>query len=341
MARGALCVIGILYFLTLGGCSFAPTGATVAAADYGSPMTESQMQSRADAHLVDVLKDPDSRKVKWGQSGQAWLWLGLANGGHKYGYGLEGFVNAKNSYGGYTGSKLYLFLFTDDGLICVQENKYGLYYGFVPEPSGCTPPVRESPIINTVPGMEIDLGAQLTPTISEEDLESNRKFGRNLAEGITRTGFGYGAASTAIALSAMGSVGSGEVKGDRMDGTKKGPGFLGPLKMTDGTGRTMTEFSIGIHPSDLDLPPGPDGYIDDILIPSIVPTLTHLARRAFLSRLSLGRGVFVGVGDASDSLGFLAGERFPTLNDHITVRRINLHEPRLPLRLLATNERRA
>ena len=119
--------------------------------------------------------------------------------------------------------------------------------------------------------MDIDLSL---PPKSEEILESNRGSGRNLAEKITRTGFGYGSASIAIALSAMGSVESGEVKGDRMDGTKKGPGFLGPLKMTDGSGKTMTELDIGVHPSDLGLPPGPDGYIDDILIPSIVPTLT-------------------------------------------------------------------
>jgi len=32
----------------------------------------------------------------------------------------------------------------------------------------------------------------------------------------------------------------------RKDRTLKGTGFLGPLSMTDGLGRTMTEFSVGV-----------------------------------------------------------------------------------------------
>lgn len=57
-----------------------------------------------------------------------------------------------------------------------------------------------------------------------------------------------------------------ETPGDtlREDGTKKGKGFLGELKMTDGSGRIMTEFSVGIEI---------DGK--ETLVPSIVPTLTR------------------------------------------------------------------
>lgn len=51
--------------------------------------------------------------------------------------------------------------------------------------------------------------------------------------------------------------------GLRPDGTPKGPGFLGELKMNDGSGKVATEISIGVEI---------DGK--ETLIPSIVPTLT-------------------------------------------------------------------
>ena len=75
-----------------------------------------------------------------------------------------------------------------------------------------SPPLVTPPVIReTIPGMNIDLSL---PTVSEAALESDRGSGKNLANNIIRTGFGYGAASTAIALSAMGSVESSEVKED-------------------------------------------------------------------------------------------------------------------------------
>lgn len=49
----------------------------------------------------------------------------------------------------------------------------------------------------------------------------------------------------------------------RNDGTKKGTGFFGVLKTTDGTNRDMTEFSIGV-----------DFGQGETEIPSLVPTLT-------------------------------------------------------------------
>lgn len=48
----------------------------------------------------------------------------------------------------------------------------------------------------------------------------------------------------------------------RADGTKKGTGFLGPLKRPDGM--TMTEYSVGVNI---------DGK--DVEIPTLVPTLTQ------------------------------------------------------------------
>ena len=71
--------------------------------------------------------------------------------------------------------------------------------------------------------------------------------------------------------------------GSRPDGTPKGPGYLGEIKMTDGSGRVMTEMSITVGAFDLGTT-GKDRYneTDDVSIPVLVPTLSkseidHLA----------------------------------------------------------------
>lgn len=52
--------------------------------------------------------------------------------------------------------------------------------------------------------------------------------------------------------------------GKRIDGTNKGTGFLGELKMRDGSGNIMTEFSAGFEF---------DG--NEVEMPLIVPTLSQ------------------------------------------------------------------
>lgn len=51
--------------------------------------------------------------------------------------------------------------------------------------------------------------------------------------------------------------------GNRADGTPKGNGHLGPLTMTDGSGRVITELSVGVNI---------DG--EEVEIPTVVPTLS-------------------------------------------------------------------
>jgi len=60
--------------------------------------------------------------------------------------------------------------------------------------------------------------------------------------------------------------------GNREDGTKKGNGYFGPLKMTDGSDRVATEISIGVNI---------DGK--DVQIPTLVPTLTPEEKSYLLS----------------------------------------------------------
>jgi GH24 family phage-related lysozyme (muramidase) len=84
-------------------------------------------------------------------------------------------------------------------------------YGPLPDPSEQEPATAEpddnsdndGSLINEVPGWNIFTEPE-PPT--EKDLENSRASGRNLGETIVRTGFGYGTASTAITLSAMGGV---------------------------------------------------------------------------------------------------------------------------------------
>jgi hypothetical protein len=52
--------------------------------------------------------------------------------------------------------------------------------------------------------------------------------------------------------------------GKRKDGTLKGSGFFGEIPMTDGSGRVMTEQSIGV-----------DFGEGEMEIPLLVPTLTQ------------------------------------------------------------------
>lgn len=50
----------------------------------------------------------------------------------------------------------------------------------------------------------------------------------------------------------------------RPDGTRKGSGWLGPLEMTDGSGRVMTEYSVGVRVGGREMD-----------IPTLVPTLSR------------------------------------------------------------------
>ncbi len=64
-------------------------------------------------YLVSVLKDPDSRRVIWGPVEQGYERSEVPSGEWMFGYKMLAGVNAKNSYGGYAGSKPYIFFFQD------------------------------------------------------------------------------------------------------------------------------------------------------------------------------------------------------------------------------------
>lgn len=90
-------------------------------ADYGS--YPSNFKSIIKSYFDDHLIDPDSVKYsKWTDPKKAYLMFGSSST-PKYGYGVEVLVNAKNSFGGYTGNKHYWVLIKD-GLITEIYEKY-------------------------------------------------------------------------------------------------------------------------------------------------------------------------------------------------------------------------
>jgi len=126
--------------MILHGCASPPKPEDIARADFGTPVKQEEGEALAKLFLGVSLKDPDSAKMEWGNIGKAWGRQGIfQGGGYWYGYRLDGLVNAKNGYGGYTGSKPWAFFFRDGKLGLVWDptlyNSRGEQSGFVSEPS--------------------------------------------------------------------------------------------------------------------------------------------------------------------------------------------------------------
>lgn len=109
--------------------------------------------------------------------------------------------------------------------------------------------------------------------------------------------------------------------GLRADGTQKGTGFFGVQKMTDGSGRDMTEFSIGV-----------DFGQGETELPTLVPTLSEQEleflkagndpSKAIIDkaishaeqRISAGKSPFIEPGEEVKSFGIDPSEEIKRLN---------------------------
>jgi hypothetical protein len=101
----------------LSGCVSPPTADEVAKLDYGSyPADYKQSIER---YLNVVLKDPDSKKIEWLREPLTMYHKAspMLGGQLIAGYAVCAYVNGRNSYGGYTGSKLSWFLIKNDKVI--------------------------------------------------------------------------------------------------------------------------------------------------------------------------------------------------------------------------------
>lgn len=102
--------------ILLAGCASKPTPQDLASADYGT--YPSDYEEIVKKYMDMRLKDPDSARYEFINSPKTgWnSW-----GGRKYGYIVCALVNAKNSYGGYTGSQIYYFMIKNGRVIDSQE----------------------------------------------------------------------------------------------------------------------------------------------------------------------------------------------------------------------------
>ena len=128
----AVCVLG-LALLAVSCASAPPRPEELAGADYGSPITQEDAQASAQAFLKRHLKDPSSAQVDWGGVNRGWMREAPIHGNKlRFGYMLTASVNAKNSFGAYTGYKPYQFFFFNGALVSVyaeQENRGTTYMG--------------------------------------------------------------------------------------------------------------------------------------------------------------------------------------------------------------------
>lgn len=114
--------------ITLSGCATVPTQDQIDAADYGSPMVQAEAENLAKQWFANVLKDPESARYQWNKFEKGWAAASLLDGGdHLFGYLLYCKVNAKNSFGGYTGFQNYVFVYKNNQITGVwrQSNQTG------------------------------------------------------------------------------------------------------------------------------------------------------------------------------------------------------------------------
>lgn len=108
----------ILIFSIMTGCASGPTQQDIANADYGSAVSQDHAETRIKQYFNGTLKDPSSAQYQFSQVQKGYIIGSAAEGKPLFaGYIISVNVNAKNSYGGYTGNQGYQFLFQNGALV--------------------------------------------------------------------------------------------------------------------------------------------------------------------------------------------------------------------------------
>lgn len=101
-----------LILLALAGCALGPTPQDIAGADYGAAIEQESAEARVKQYFNGTLKDPYSAQFQFSKVEKGYMIGSALEGKPLYaGYIMTANVNAKNSYGGYTGNQGYQFLF--------------------------------------------------------------------------------------------------------------------------------------------------------------------------------------------------------------------------------------
>lgn len=123
-------LIAVVALTSIAGCAPKPPSAVaISSANYGTLPSDYKEQIKN--HFNKILKDPYSAQFTFeapykglSQDGA----LSSTNGGVHYGHIVPVQVNAKNSYGGYTGNQLYVFMFSNG---VIYDSTMNYQYGRV------------------------------------------------------------------------------------------------------------------------------------------------------------------------------------------------------------------
>ena len=108
----------VLTAACLTACASAPTPQQQLAADYGEPIEQPEAERLAKAYLSQRLKDPQSAIFECGTADKGYIEAApLVGQKMQFGYLISCTVNAKNSFGGYTGAKPYQFLIRNGQIV--------------------------------------------------------------------------------------------------------------------------------------------------------------------------------------------------------------------------------
>lgn len=99
------------------GCATGPTQYQLDMADYGLRPDETVARSAATMRVQAALKDPSSAIFTWGTIHRSWFREDKWGSEIRYAWKLPFHVNAKNSYGGYTGRKPYTYYFRGNTMV--------------------------------------------------------------------------------------------------------------------------------------------------------------------------------------------------------------------------------
>lgn len=114
-------------FLTTACAPKPPSQDEISSANYGRLPNDYQQQIKN--YMASALKDPESARYTFEPPFKAYSQDGSmasTSGGVIYGYASGVQVNAKNSYGGYTGNQLYVFMFSNGVMYDSTQNfKFG------------------------------------------------------------------------------------------------------------------------------------------------------------------------------------------------------------------------
>jgi hypothetical protein len=121
--RSVIAAVSVsLMLLCVAGCVSAPTSEEMASADFGT--CPENYQAMVQNFMSSRLKDPYSAVYRFTEPRHGFLREGAIQGNKlHFGWFVQVGINAKNSYGGYTGEQTYYFLLykNDQGVELISD----------------------------------------------------------------------------------------------------------------------------------------------------------------------------------------------------------------------------